>query len=132
VNKIAQKLVASAGIRVDVAGCGVNEEWLCFFPAPLRWKERLRCGHESTPEAIADRISAVVCDGRWAAGRNPDRLGGVPLVVQAFRSLGVPASVRQHVRTKQSERGHDEATMVEGFVVLTCGIPVVRTLCSVT
>ncbi len=27
--------------------------------------------------------------------------GGVPLVVQAFRSLGVPASVRQHVQIKQ-------------------------------
>jgi len=44
--------------------------------------------------------------------------GGVPLVVQAFRSLGVPASVRQHVHIKQRERGYDEATMVESFVVL--------------
>ncbi|MHB1700076.1 MAG: hypothetical protein ACYCSN_08030 [Acidobacteriaceae bacterium] len=45
-------------------------------------------------------------------------LGGVPLVVQAFRSLGVPARVRQHVHIKQRERGYDEATMVESFVVL--------------
>lgn len=44
--------------------------------------------------------------------------GGVSLVVQAFRSLGVPARVRQHVRIKQRERGYDEATMVESFVVL--------------
>ena len=44
--------------------------------------------------------------------------GGVALVVQAFRSLNVPASVRQHVRIKQRERGYDEATMVESFVVL--------------
>ena len=44
--------------------------------------------------------------------------GGVPLVVQAFRSLGVPARVRQHVHIKQRERGYDEATMVERFVVL--------------
>ena len=44
--------------------------------------------------------------------------GGVPLVVQAFRSLNVPASVRQHVRIKQRERGYDEATMLESFVVL--------------
>ena len=44
--------------------------------------------------------------------------GGVPLVVQAFRSLGVPASVQQHVQIKQRERGYDEATMVESFVVL--------------
>jgi hypothetical protein len=37
--------------------------------------------------------------------------GGVPLVVQAFRSLGLPASVRQHVRVKERERGYDEASM---------------------
>jgi Transposase DDE domain group 1 len=44
--------------------------------------------------------------------------GGVPLVVQALRSLGVPGSVRQHVVIKQRDRGYDEATMVESFVVL--------------
>ncbi len=44
--------------------------------------------------------------------------GGVPLVIQAFRSLKVPASVRQHVHIKQRERGYEEATMVESFVVL--------------
>ncbi len=44
--------------------------------------------------------------------------GGVPLVVQAFRSLGVPASVQRHVQIKQRERGYDEATMVESFIVL--------------
>lgn len=45
-------------------------------------------------------------------------LGGVPLVVQTFRSLGLPVSVRQHVRVKQRARGYDEATMVESFVIL--------------
>jgi hypothetical protein len=45
-------------------------------------------------------------------------MGGVPLVVQTFRSLGLPLSVRQHVRVKERERGYDEATMVESFVVL--------------
>jgi len=39
-------------------------------------------------------------------------------MVQALRSLGVPASVRQHVQVKQRERGYHEATMVESFVVL--------------
>ncbi|HKM79908.1 MAG TPA: IS1380 family transposase [Candidatus Acidoferrum sp.] len=45
-------------------------------------------------------------------------LGGVPLVVQAFRSLGLPTSVKRHVHVKERERGYDEATLVESFVVL--------------
>src|SRR5208282_3893603 len=39
-------------------------------------------------------------------------LGGIPLVVQAFRSLGLPRSIQQR------ERGYDEATLVESFVIL--------------
>jgi|SRR5579863_4956683 len=45
-------------------------------------------------------------------------LGGIPLVVQAFRSLGLPQSVKEQVRVKERERGYDEATMVESFVIL--------------
>src|SRR5258707_12664107 len=45
-------------------------------------------------------------------------LGGIPLVVQAFRSLGLPGSVQQHVAVKERERGYDEATFVESFVIL--------------
>lgn len=45
-------------------------------------------------------------------------LGGIPLLVQAFRSLGVPASVKHHVRVKERERGYDEASFVESFVIL--------------
>jgi len=45
-------------------------------------------------------------------------LGGMPLVVQTFRSLGLPASVKRHVHVKERERGYDEATFVESFVVL--------------
>ena len=43
-------------------------------------------------------------------------LGGIPLVVQAFRSLGLPRSVQEHVRVKQRQRGYDDATFVESFV----------------
>ena len=45
-------------------------------------------------------------------------LGGIPLVVQAFRSLGLPESVRERVRVKERQRGYDEATFVESFVIL--------------
>ena len=45
-------------------------------------------------------------------------LGGVPLLVQTFRSLGLPASVQQHVRVKERQRGYDEAERVESFVIL--------------
>jgi hypothetical protein len=45
-------------------------------------------------------------------------LGGIPLVVQAFRSLGLPQSVKGHVHLKERERGYDEATSVESFVIL--------------
>src|SRR6266851_5587760 len=45
-------------------------------------------------------------------------LGGVPLVVQAFRSLGLPALVKEQVRIKERQRGYDEATFVESFVIL--------------
>lgn len=44
--------------------------------------------------------------------------GGIPLVVQAFRSLGLPGSVQQHVVVKERQRGYDEATFVESFVLL--------------
>jgi hypothetical protein len=45
-------------------------------------------------------------------------MGGVPLLVRAYRSLGLPARVREQVEVKQRERGLDEAEMVESFVVL--------------
>lgn len=45
-------------------------------------------------------------------------MAGVPLVVQAFRSLELPGSVRQHVHIKERQRGYDEATYVESFVIL--------------
>lgn len=44
--------------------------------------------------------------------------GGLPLVVQAFRSLGLPGSVQREVQTKSRQRGFDEATFVESFLVL--------------
>jgi len=45
-------------------------------------------------------------------------VGGIPLLVRAARSLDVPGSVGRHLRLKQRERGFDEATYVESFLVL--------------
>lgn len=45
-------------------------------------------------------------------------LGGVPLLVRALRSLDVPGHVGCHVAIKKRQRGFDEATYVESFVVL--------------
>jgi hypothetical protein len=44
--------------------------------------------------------------------------GGIPRVVQAFCSLGLPPRVKEHVRVKERERGYDEATLVERWVIL--------------
>ena len=38
-------------------------------------------------------------------------------MVQTFRSLGLPKSVRELVRVKERERGYHEATLVESFVI---------------
>ncbi len=43
---------------------------------------------------------------------------GIPLFVQAVRSLDVPGRVKQHLEIKQRDRGLDEAAYVESFLVL--------------
>src|SRR5438105_2694274 len=44
--------------------------------------------------------------------------GGAPLLIRTMRSLEVPQSVGRHLKIKQRQRGYDEATFVESFVVL--------------
>src|SRR5215510_15068079 len=44
--------------------------------------------------------------------------GGLPIVVQTFRSMRLPEAIREHVRIKERQRGYDESTFVESFVVL--------------
>ena len=45
-------------------------------------------------------------------------LGRVPLLVRAIRSLDVSGRVQRHLRIKQRERGFDEASYMESFLVL--------------
>ena len=58
---------------------------------------------EVDPEAVEESLTA---------------LGGIPPVVEAFRSLGLPRSVQEQVGVKERQRGYDEATWVESFVIL--------------
>ena len=44
--------------------------------------------------------------------------GGAPLLIRTLRSLEVPQSVARHIKIKQRQRGYDEATFVESFVLL--------------
>lgn len=44
--------------------------------------------------------------------------GGAPLLLRTLRSLGVPESVARHIKIKQRQRGYDEATFVESFVLM--------------
>jgi hypothetical protein len=43
---------------------------------------------------------------------------GLPLVIEAFRALGLPAAIREHLGFKQRVRGYSEATFVETLVAL--------------
>src|ERR1700680_2667988 len=45
-------------------------------------------------------------------------LAGIPVLLQAFRSLDLPRSVERHVSVKQRQRGLDEASYVESFLIL--------------
>jgi hypothetical protein len=55
------------------------------------------------PEPLEERVTAY---------------GGIPLFLQAMRSLDVPGRVKQHLRIKQRQRGLDETGYVESFLVL--------------
>lgn len=44
--------------------------------------------------------------------------GGLPIVLETMRALGVSDSVRKHVSVAKRERTHDEASVVEALVLL--------------
>ena len=93
-----------------MAGPRFFTRWVrnCFVIAPLRKPTKPSPTKspllfDIDPEPIEETLTA---------------LGGIPLVVQALRSLGLPPSVQEHVGVKERERGYDEATFVESFVIL--------------
>ena len=71
----------------------VNRVSVTEQPLPFQWD----------PEPAAETLTAF---------------GGLPMVVQTFRSMRLPDAVRQHVRIKERQRGYEESTFVESFVVL--------------
>ena len=46
---------------------------------------------------------------------------GLPLVIEAFRSLSLPAAIEQHLHFKQRLRGYSETTCIETLVALLKG-----------
>jgi hypothetical protein len=58
---------------------------------------------EIDPEPAAERLTSY---------------GGAAVLIATLRSLGVAQSVARHIHIKKRDRGYDEATFVESFVVL--------------
>src|SRR5712691_3964475 len=58
---------------------------------------------EIDPEPAAERLTSY---------------GGAPLLIRTLRSLEVGQSVARHIKIKQRQRGYEEATFVESFVLL--------------
>ncbi len=58
---------------------------------------------EIDPEPAAERLTSY---------------GGAPLLIRTLRSLEVAQSVARHIKIRQRQRGYDEATFVESFILL--------------
>jgi len=100
-----RELVESAGTFQDSSPAGCENCWAFSLMRKLTKPSPTVSPllFELDPEPLQETLTA---------------LGGIPLVVQAFRSLGLPQRIQEHVRVKQRQRGYDEATFVESFVIL--------------
>src|SRR5579875_3445721 len=86
--------------------------------APVGCEFWISSRHAQRIEAVSNRIAAIVCSrsrtrlrSAHSLGRHPAGGAGVPLAGRA-------GSVQQHVRVKERQRGYDEATFIESFVIL--------------
>ena len=98
--------------------CGLGVRADLGKPSPMGAEcgyDRLMRKPEKPAPTESDFLFAIDPD---PASETLTSWGGVPLLVRAFRSLGLPGSVQRNVRIKRRERGYDEATLVESFVVL--------------
>jgi len=90
---------------VSPVGCKIA----CLFSMALRKKPKRSPAEGELPFAY---------DFDHPAEEVLTAYAGVPLLVRAARSLGLAGSVQRHLRVKQRQRGWDEATYVESFLVL--------------
>src|SRR6266704_4692561 len=102
--RLCRRLVGCANRRLQILTCQVR---------PSRTMAGMRKIEKPSP---TEAPLLFAFDPQPAEEMLP-ALGGLPLVVQAFRSLGLPGSVKQHVVVKERQRGYDEATFVESFVI---------------
>lgn len=75
------------------------------------------CGPMKTPDTTPNPLLPFQLDSEPATD-TLTAFGGLPLVAQTCRSLGLPQSVARHLQLKQRQRGFNEATLVESFVLL--------------
>jgi hypothetical protein len=74
--------------------------------------------HASAGPAVPDATTLGFDYDEGHAEQGLTALAGIPVLLQAFRSLDLPRSVERHVSVKQRQRGLDEASYVESFVIL--------------
>jgi hypothetical protein len=89
--------------------------WKTKSPAGVCWAHT-RSSAEAFEPSPAESNFLFETDSEPA----PERLtsyGGTAVLILTLRSLGVAQSVAQHVQIKKRDRGYDEATFVESFVV---------------
>lgn len=80
-------------------------------------RDGVSCDLMNTPDAPPTPLLPFQLDPEPAT-ETLTAFGGLPLVAQTFRSLGLPQSVARHLRLKQRQRGLDEVTMIESVVLL--------------
>jgi hypothetical protein len=68
-----------------------------------------------TPTAVAGRTSTDSAFFVQVAGRHPNFPNGLQRLASRQK---LPGSVQKYVAVKERERGYDEATFVESFVIL--------------
>lgn len=89
--------------------------------------------HSYGPMSLPHKPKPSPAEGEFLFELDPEPLdeclaayAGIPLFVRAIRSFNVPGSVKQYVHLKQRQRGLDEASYAESFLVLNALGGVVR------